>query len=384
MRDRRLLAYAFAFPDLRQLLREPGVFRLSTTLSVQTRFWLARLPVQHRLVLALVPLLVLLALVLVLAIGSGSAPIPYTHVVQITLGLPLDEDIPQSQITIVQQVRLPRILVAALIGAALAAAGTVMQGIFQNPLAEPGILGVSAGGAAGAVLAISSGAALAGVWLMPLFALVGSLAAAAVVYLLALERGRAQILMLILAGTALNVFLGALVSLALLTTEEIAQAQLILNWLVGGLAGRGWSHVGVLTAPILIGGAVIYVFSRDLNLLLLGEDAAQGLGTPVGQTRLVLLALAALLTGVCVSVAGPIGFVGLVVPHILRLIVGPDHRVLLPTSALGGAIFLVLTDTLARLLIVYQEIPVGVITGLVGGPFFLFLLWRYRKQTRLL
>jgi iron complex transport system permease protein len=301
-------------------------------------------------------------------------------VARILLG---DSTLPAPEMTIVLQVRLPRVLAALLIGAALATAGVALQGIFRNPLAAPGILGVSTGGSAGAVLAIVTGAALGGIWIIPVFSLVGSVLAALLVYVLALERGgRASVLMLVLAGTAVNAFLGAAISFALLSSQEIVRSQMILNWLVGGLAGRGWQHVTVSFAPILIGVALLYSFSRDLNLFLLGEETAQSLGTRVARTRFVLLGLAALLTGVSVSVAGPIGFIGLIVPHMLRLVIGPDHRVLLPASALGGAAFLVLADTVARLAISYQEVPVGVITGLVGGPFFLFLVWRYRKNTR--
>lgn len=355
-----------------------------SSVTLEHHFWLTHQPVRRRLLLALLPLLALLAVVIVVGIGSGGSPIPYGTVARILLGLPLDAAIPDTHPTIVQQVRLPRVLVAALIGGGLAAAGVMLQGVFRNPLAAPGLLGVSTGGSAGAVLAIATGLALMGIWIVPLFALVGSLLAALLVYTLAVERGRAHLLTLILAGTAVNVFLGALISFVLLTSEEVVRAQLILNWLVGGLIGRSWGHVWFSVAPIALCIGVAYSFSRDLNLFLLGEETAQSLGTDVGRVRLLLLVVSGLLTGVCVSVTGPIGFVGLVVPHMLRLIVGPDHRVLLPASVLGGAIFLVLADTLARLVIVYQEVPVGVLTGLIGGPFFLFLIWRNRQQTQLL
>ena len=348
---------------------------------------MARQSAGQRLLVITAALALLLLAVIVASLALGSATIPYERVPQILfhpLGLPLDPSIPNSQVVIIHQVRLPRILAAMLIGAALATAGTVMQAIFRNPLADPGLLGVSAGGSAGAVLAFSTGFALQGLWAAPLAAFVGALLAAFVVYLMALERGRANVTMLLLAGTALNAFLGALISaILLLSSEEVGQTQLILNWLVGGLAGRGWRHLAV--APVIIVCvAAVLLFTRDLNLLLLGEETAQGLGTNVPRIRFILLALVALVTGVCVSIAGPISFVGLIVPHLLRFIVGPDHRVLLPASALAGAAFLVAADTVARLLIGFQEIPVGVVTGLLGGPFFLLLLWRYRRNARLL
>lgn len=359
----------------------------SAVLPQQKTFLLARQPPARRLLWVSMTLLALLILVMLIAIGSGSSRIPVGDVAQIllhTLGLPLDPAIPDSQITIVHQVRLPRILAAMLVGSALAAAGAVMQGIFRNALADPGILGVSAGGAFGAVLAFTTGLALAGLWIVPIFAFVGGMLAAVVVYLLSLERGRTNVMSLLLAGIALNAFLSALISVLVLLGEDYTETLTILQWLIGGLAGRGWRHVYVITLPILIGIALIYRYSRDLNLFLLGEETAQSLGTDVPRTRLILLAAGALLTSVAVSMVGPIGFVGLVVPHILRLVIGPDYRVLLPASVLGGAVFLVLADTLARMVMLNQELPVGVITGVIGGPFFLYLLWRYRRSARLI
>jgi len=169
-----------------------------------------------------------------------------------------------------------------------------------------------------------------------------------------------------------------------LLAEDYTETLSILQWLVGGLAGRGWRHVFVIVSPVLLGIFLIYRYSCDLNLFLLGEETAQGLGTNVPRTRFILLALSSLIAGVAVSMVGPIGFAGLVVPHVLRLVIGPDYRVLLPSSALGGAVFLVLADTVARSVIASQEVPVGVITGVIGGPFFLYLLWQYRSRSRLL
>lgn len=355
-------------------------------MTAQSTFLLARRSLISRLLISVLLLAALLMLAVVISIATGPAPIAYDAVPGIVLhalGAPLDPSISASQVTIVHQVRLPRVIAAMLVGASLAVSGAVMQGIFRNPLADPGILGVSAGGATGAVLAISSGLALSGIWIVPAFAFAGALFAAMTVYTLAMDRGRANITMLLLAGTALNTFLTSIISVALLTTEDVAQAQVILNWLVGGLAGRGWRHV-IVVLPTLLCAAMLYGFSRDLNLFLLGEETAQGLGTNVPRARFLMLALVALATGICVSIAGPVGFIGLIVPHVLRLMIGPDHRVLLPASALGGAAFLVAADTVARMVITYQELPVGVITGLLGGPFFLYLLWRYRRNARLL
>lgn len=355
--------------------------------TAQSTFLLARQSPARRLLWVSLALGALLLLASVIAVGSGSSNIPYSDVTTIllhALGLPLDSHIPDSQITIVHQVRLPRVMAALFIGAALAAAGAVMQGIFRNPLAEAGVLGVTVGGSLGAVIAFTTGLALAGLWVVPLFAFCGALTAALLVYMLSLEHGRANPTTLLLAGIALNTFMSALIALQLLLTDDVSLAQTILNWLVGSLSGRGWRHVYVIVPPILMTLALMYRYSHDLNLFLLGEETAQGLGTNVPRTRFILLTLTALATGVAVSMSGAIGFVGLVVPHILRLLVGPDHRVLLPASALGGASFLVIADTITRLVIAHQELPVGVITSLIGGPFFLYLLWRYRQNARLL
>lgn len=360
---------------------------MASSASVPKVFLLARQSPGQRLLWISLALLTLLLLTAIVAIGSGSTRIAYADVAHILLhglGLPLDSSIPASQVMIVHQVRLPRILTGVLVGAALASAGAVMQGIFRNPLADPGILGVSAGGSFGAVLAFVTGLALNGLWVVPIFAFVGAMIASMIVYLLSLERGRTNVMSLLLAGIALNAFLSALISVMVMLAEDYAETLSILQWLIGGLAGRGWRHVYVIALPILISILLIYRYSRDLNLFLLGEETAQSLGTNVPRTRFALLTLTALIAGVAVSMVGPIGFVGLVVPHVLRLVIGPDYRVLLPASTLGGAVFLTLADTFARMIIANQEIPVGVITGVIGGPFFLYLLWRYRTSSRLL
>lgn len=360
---------------------------MASSAAFPKTFLLARQNPSRRLLWVSLSLLAILLLTAIIAIGSGSSQIAYRDVVGILLygvGAPLDSSIPASQVAIVHQVRLPRILVGMLVGAALASAGAVMQGIFRNPLADPGILGVSAGGSFGAVLAFVTGLAMNGLWVVPIFAFAGAMLASMIVYLLSLERGRTNIMSLLLAGIALNAFLSALISVMVMLAEDYAETLSILQWLIGGLAGRGWRHVYVIALPILISILLIYRYSRDLNLFLLGEETAQGLGTNVPRTRFILLALTALIAGVAVSMVGPIGFVGLVVPHVLRLVIGPDYRILLPASALGGAVFLTLADTLARVIIASQEIPVGVITGVIGGPFFLYLLWQYRSRSRLL
>ncbi|NPV68194.1 MAG: iron ABC transporter permease [Anaerolineae bacterium] len=346
-------------------------------------FWLADRPVRQRLIIVSGALLILLVLAVIFSVSSGSSAIPAGDVARILLarlGIPGLGEFPEAQVRIVVMVRLPRALVGIFVGAALAIAGATMQGIFRNPLADPGIIGVSAGGGLGAVIALTSGLAAGSLWALPLAAFIGGMVAVTIVYTLSLVNGRTQIPTLLLAGVAVNSFMGAVTSAILLLGAEFGEVQAILTWLVGGLRGRGSEHLNVLILPVLTGILLLTAFSRDLNLLLLGEETAQGLGVNVARTRVILLALASLLTGAAVSVAGGVGFVGLIVPHALRLIIGPDHRVLLPASALGGATLLVVCDTIARLALQPAELQVGLITALLGAPFFLFLLWRNRRQ----
>ena len=351
------------------------------------KFLLASLPIGRRLALICGTLGGLLILAMVVSAANGPAQIPYGDVAKLIargLGFPAGLDLPANQLAIVNQVRLPRILVGMLVGAALATSGATIQGVFRNPLADPSIIGVTVGGSLGAVLAVSTGLVTTNLWLLPGFSFAGALGAATLVYVLSLSSGRPQPVTLLLAGVAINALLGALISGVLLFTNRFVEVQAMLSWLIGGLIGKGWAQLAAITAPVLVTIALMMVFAREINLLLLGDETAQGLGVNVPRTRFILLALACLATGAAVSIAGPIGFIGLVVPHILRLVVGPDYRLLLPASALGGAIFLVITDTIARLVLQPAELQVGIVTALLGAPFFLFLLYRNRKLIRTL
>ena len=287
---------------------------------------------------------------------------------------------------IVVGVRLPRILLAALVGFALAAAGTVMQGFFRNPMADPSIIGVSSGAAVGAVAFIVFPVALSTTVALPfvgvadvglshgagvsLFAFVGALIAAFGVYAIATRHGRTPVATLLLAGVAVQTFLGAVISYLQLQAGE--SLRRIVAWLMGHLSGASWSEVavtGLVVPPLFL---LLLVYARDLNVMLLGEEEAQGLGIEVERTKRILLGASALITAAGVAFAGVIGFVGLIIPHMLRLVVGPDHRVLLPTAALAGSSFLVAADTVARS--GTAELPVGVVTAAVGAPFFIYLL----------
>ncbi|WP_256403087.1 vitamin B12 ABC transporter permease BtuC [Halorubrum salinum] len=287
---------------------------------------------------------------------------------------------------IVVGVRLPRILLAALVGFALAAAGTVMQGFFRNPMADPSIIGVSSGAATGAVAFIVFPVAVSVTLPLPivgavdvgvsdgtglsLFAFVGALAAAFGVYAIATTRGRTPVATLLLAGVAVQTFLGAVISYLQLQAGE--SLRRIVAWLMGHLSGAAWSDVAVTAAVVPPLFLLLLAYARDLNVLLLGEEEARGLGIAVERTKRILLGASALITAAGVAFAGVIGFVGLIVPHMLRLVVGPDHRVLLPTAALAGGSFLVAADTVARS--GSTELPVGIVTAAVGAPFFVYLL----------
>ena len=281
---------------------------------------------------------------------------------------------------VIEQIRLPRIVVGALVGMALGVAGATMQGLFRNPMADPGIIGVSAGGAVGAVVAIATGMAGLFFLALPVFAFVGAMGAAFLVYGIAAVGGRFSMATLLLAGVAVNAFLGAIVSAIIILLPDNGALREILFWLAGGLDSRSWEHVRISAPLVLLGTAVIVGMSRDLNLLTLGDDEARSMGIRVDAVRVFLLAAAALVTGAAVAVSGTIAFVGLVTPHILRLILGPDHRVLIPMSALGGAAFVILADTVARVVIQPAELRVSIITAFVGAPFFIFLLIKNKRQ----
>ena len=328
---------------------------------------------------------VILLLVLAVALVSlslGPVNIPAGRVASIVLsyaGLDLAAFSRTEQL-IIEQIRLPRIVVGALVGMALGVAGATMQGLFRNPMADPGIIGVSAGGAVGAVVAIATGMTGLFFLALPAFAFVGAMGASFLVYGIAAVGGRFSMATLLLAGVAVNAFLGAVVSAIIILLPDNGALREILFWLAGGLDSRSWEHVRISAPLILVGTAVIVVMTRDLNLLTLGDDEARSMGVRVDAARVFLLAAAALVTGSAVAVSGTIAFVGLVTPHILRLILGPDHRVLVPMSALGGAAFVILADTVARVVIQPAELRVSIITAFVGAPFFIFLLIKNKRQ----
>ncbi|PSQ06787.1 iron ABC transporter [Halobacteriales archaeon QS_6_71_20] len=313
----------------------------------------------------------------------GAAGGPATAGLPLRVGFthPFSFPVSGTHEAIVMRVRLPRILLATFVGVALAAAGTVMQGFFRNPMADPGIIGVSSGAAVGAVAWIVAPSALVALLgpVRPLLAdgvglqiaaFCGALAAGFGVYLIASRDGRTPVATLLLAGVAVQTFLGAVVSYLLLHSGE--SIRRVTYWLMGHLSGANWGEVAAAALVVPPLTVALFAYARDLNVLLLGERDAVALGVNAERSKRVLLAVSSVLTGAAVAVSGVIGFVGLIVPHGVRLVVGPDHRVLLPTSALAGGSFLVAADTVARAGV--AELPVGIVTAAAGAPFFLYLL----------
>lgn len=286
---------------------------------------------------------------------------------------------PASFETIFFYIRLPRIWQGAVVGAALALAGVVLQGLLRNPLADPFVLGVSSGAALGASVAIilGLGAGFLGNFTVPLSAFIGALLTVVAVYFLAQMGGRLRIETLILSGVVVGSFLSSLV----LFLMSLFRKKLpdVMFWLMGNLAPSNISLLKSVTLFLVAGIVVIYLFSRDLNAFALGEESARHLGVEVEMIKKLLFVATSLVTGVAVAISGLIGFVGLMIPHMVRMVVGPDHRILIPSSALAGAIFLIIADTIARTVIAPTELPVGVVTAIFGAPFFVYLLRKSRK-----
>lgn len=322
----------------------------------------------------------LLGGLLVVSTGMGFIKIPAAAVVKIILnkifGSPdlisgMNEILP----VVVMDVRLPRILSAALVGGGLAMCGVVFQGILLNPLADPYTLGVSAGAAFGAALAILLNVSALGVYSVPVFAFLGAVATLGAVIYLSTGSGGLSSNNLILSGIIVAAILSAGISFFKYVADE--QVAVIIFWLMGSFASKTWGDVGLTAACISAGVSVFLYFARELNLMSLGNQMASSLGVDTRRVTLILLATASVVAAVCVSVSGIIGFVGLLVPHIMRLLSGPDNRRLVPLSFLAGALLLLGADTLTRA-VLPTEIPIGVLTALIGGPFFCYL---FRRQS---
>ena len=313
-------------------------------------------------------------------IGSGNPErIPMQAVWDILIGK--SRLWPVSYKTIIMDIRLPRILLAALVGCALAVSGVVMQGIFRNPMADPFIIGLSSGAAVGASISILMGLSISiGIYSTPFLAFVGAGLTIFGVYFIARSRGKVKVETLLLTGIAIGSFLTAVTSFLMYMANE--QFRFLFFWLLGGLNKASWNTLAIAFSLILLGVIIIQFFARDLNAMVLGEEPAMHLGIDTGSVKKILLIFSSLVAGTAVAFTGIIGFVGLITPHIMRILVGPNHRILLPASALAGAIFLIWSDTIARTILSPTEIPVGIITAFCGAPFFVYLLQKSKKRKR--
>lgn len=329
-----------------------------------------------RLKITLIVLIVGSAAAFVLAFISGSSGVSVGSLWAMVTGRSTDATV----YTIFMNIRLPRAIFAYLAGGALSVAGVCLQGMFKNPMADSYILGVSSGAGFGAALAIATGlgaATYTGYSLTALFAFIGALAAVFSVYALSRYKGRLSTISLILAGIAMSALLSAFVYFIMIMKRD--KMEHIVMWTLGSFTDASWDKLAIAGPVIVVASGICMFFARDLNIMLQGDEEARHLGVNTQRVRNILLLLTTLLSSAVVSFCGIIGFVGLMAPHILRLLIGPDHKKLLPYSFLGGAIFLLIADTIARILLNMQEIPVGVVTASVGAPYFIYLMRRNRK-----
>lgn len=348
-----------------------------TELRVNARAW-ARHPA-----FVLSALGVFLLATCVLAMRLGTVNIEPGQIIAIifqrALGVDLGMPWSAAEESIIWQIRLPRVLGAAIVGAGLAGAGVVFQGLLRNSMADPYLLGTSGGAALAATIAFfipfSIGVATYG--FVPSAAFAGALLAVLLVYRLSRVGMHTPITTLLLAGFAVSSMLSAVMSALMLLSRGTLER--VVLWTLGGVSASGWNMLFAVTPLIALGSVLAFWLSHDLNAFLLGEEQAAALGVNVERKKFMLLAVGALMTGAAVALSGLVGFVGLIVPHIARIVLGPDHRLLLPASLLCGAIFLVIADLIARTVIAPQEIPLGVVTALVGAPFFVVLLRRAKR-----
>ncbi|VVD64127.1 hemin ABC transporter permease [Pandoraea iniqua] len=337
--------------------------------------------------LVMTVLVTLLALTVLAALCGGAYRIaPGEAIMALFRGASGDFAQDQAR-SVMLQIRLPRIVLGILVGAGFGAAGAALQALFRNPLADPGLIGVASGAALGAAGVIVMGgvllpAALAaslGLWMLPLAAFVGALGVTALVYRLAAGRGRLALPLLLLAGIAINAISGAAIGLLTYLAND-TQLRTLTFWTLGSLGGAQWSMLAVIVWPVALGIVVLASQCRSLNALLLGEAEALHLGVAVQSVKRRVMVACALCVGALVASSGMIGFIGLIAPHIVRLVVGPDPRAVLPAAALFGAILTLLADLVARTWVSPAELPLGILTALLGAPFFLMLLWRRRGQ----
>ncbi|MGY0691986.1 FecCD family ABC transporter permease [Virgibacillus sp. FSP13] len=331
-------------------------------------------------------LLVLFAAVL-MGVSIGTVKVPIEAILRILFASITQTSLPDSVDTmyenIVMNIRMPRVILSGIVGASLAIAGAAFQGLLRNPLADPYTLGVSSGASVGAVLTIFFNLSLPflGLYTLPVLSIIASFLTIFIVLFFAKRVDRTmRVETIILTGVIFSSFLGALISLMIaLTGEELRQ---IIGWLLGSVSMRGWDYVWIIVPFFAIGSVILMMHATELNAMSFGEDQAKHLGVNVERKKMNILIAGSILTGASVAVSGTIGFVGLVIPHFIRIIWGPDHKHLLPLSALAGAGFLILADLVSRTIIAPSELPIGVITALIGAPIFAFILMRQRLKGR--
>lgn len=320
---------------------------------------------------------------MMLGVSIGSVSIPLAEVAQIFLksffNVEFASAVEDSTTNIVMKIRFPRVVLAFFVGASLAICGAAFQGLLKNPLADPYTLGVSSGASFGAVLVIFYGITIFGPFTLPIFAITGGFLTILVVILFArLVKNTLSMETIILTGIIISSFLGSLLSLMVaLSGEELRQ---IIHWLLGSVSMRGWNYILMIIPFFVIGSLVLLFSSQELNALSFGEERAHHLGVNVQTRKMLILIFASVVTGAAVAVSGTIGFVGLVIPHMIRTVFGTDHRHLLPLSLLYGGSFLILADLVARTIVAPVELPIGVITAIIGAPVFAFILFRQRKE----
>jgi len=348
---------------------------------------LIKLRRSNRLILILLLLGGGLVIAVLVASAFGAVTIPLPDILKMALNKVAVFDFPSTwravDETIIFQIRLPRVIGGALVGAALATAGVLFQGLLRNPMADPYIIGTSAGAALGATIAMALPINLAflGFGLVPAAAFIGALTTVILVYNLARVGGKTPIISMLLAGFVVSALLAAVMAFMMSMSDRFGlNLHSVYSFLMGHISVTSWGQIATI-APLVIGGIIgARFFASHLNAFSLGEEGAAYLGIEIERDKILILALGSLLTAAAVSISGLIGFVGLVVPHAVRLSLGPDHRFLLPASALAGAAFLVIADLLARVLLAPVEIPVGVITAIIGAPFFIYLLRHARRE----
>lgn len=332
-------------------------------------------------------LLAAYAVLTIIAISMGSANItPYNVLNAILKSIPIlgeyiKGDVSSTHFLIIFMVRMPRIIMASLVGMGLAVVGASFQSLFKNPMADPYVLGISSGAALGAALAIviNIGTIIMHLSVVTIFAFVGAIGTTMLVYSIAQVRGKVGTTNLLLAGSAVSFLMSSMISIIMVFNQE--EVNKIVFWMMGSFNASSWKNIFLVAPVILIGTMIIYFFYRDFNLMLTGDDNARSLGVNTEKVKKLIIIVSSMIIAVSVSFSGIIGFVGFLVPHMIRIILGPNNRALIPFSALGGAIFLLLSDTIARTIASPAELPVGAITALIGSPYFIYLLVKMKRRS---